>query len=428
VHEALVSVRPLPVRRFSPGVIALAFGALLVGPGVGRAQPSPAEKAEADALFSDARRLMAKKKYSEACRKLETSQKIDPAGGTLLNLALCHELEGRLATAWVEFSDALAQAKADKKPDRVKLAREHIAGLEARLPKITIVLEPGRAIEGLRVKRDAQIVADALFGTAVPVDPGDHVVSAEAPGYVDWQTTIKVGPGEAQVVTIPPLRESSTPRAAGSTSASASAARPPPPDRSTLGLVVGGVGVVALGVGTYFGLRTLSLKGASDDLCPTSTTCSAEGVERMRDARTSATIANIGLGVGALGVGVGVYLVTALKRPGAAPPKTAVAPTVGPGLAGVSVAGHFLGSRRHARLPPTDPSPPRSATDPADRHPSSASGAPRARAAGSARAAAARARRAPDPRAPSRAPEPAAPPVAHDDRRASNARTPRPRS
>ena len=101
--------------------------------GAAHAQAPSSDAAIAQSLFDEGRKLMAEKKYPEACPRLERSYKLDPAAGTLLNLAVCHEAEGRTATAWDEFRDSVAMARRENREERMKFAQAHVDALKARL-------------------------------------------------------------------------------------------------------------------------------------------------------------------------------------------------------------------------------------------------------------------------------------------------------
>src|SRR5437016_5866261 len=83
----------------------------------GGARAQGGEVAAAQALFDEAKNLMQQGRYAEACPKFAESQRLDHAGGTTLALALCLEGEGRTATAWAEFNEALTEARHDKRAD-----------------------------------------------------------------------------------------------------------------------------------------------------------------------------------------------------------------------------------------------------------------------------------------------------------------------
>src|SRR5271154_3787145 len=114
-----------PVRLPFCLVILASLGVIAPVPATAAAdEPSPANTVLAETLFREGKELMAAKQFDAACPKLAESNRLDPGIGTLLALALCHEGEGRIASAWIEFTDVLA-ATADTRPDRALVAREH---------------------------------------------------------------------------------------------------------------------------------------------------------------------------------------------------------------------------------------------------------------------------------------------------------------
>lgn len=178
--------------------------------GRARAEATADERTAAQALFDDARRLLADKRYAEACLKLEDSERLDPGVGTLLNLADCQVHLGKTASAHTNFLEAAYRAKANGDTKREATARAHAAALESKLSRITIlaVLDDG----GMVVKRDGVLVAAGMVGTAVPVDPGEHVVSASAPGKESWESKVTVRPDGHQVtVSVPRLEDEAHP-------------------------------------------------------------------------------------------------------------------------------------------------------------------------------------------------------------------------
>src|SRR5947207_14602108 len=111
------------MRRFG-----VACGILLFAHAAG-AQPTSADISLAQSLFEQGTDLMRQKKYAEACPKLAESQQLDPGGGTLINLAVCLEKDGKLASAYNAYNEALAVAERDGNKTRESTARDRIAVL-----------------------------------------------------------------------------------------------------------------------------------------------------------------------------------------------------------------------------------------------------------------------------------------------------------
>ncbi len=281
------------------------------------AAPTEAEKARAAELFRAGRAHLASGRLAEACHSFEQSQRLDPGGGTLLNLALCYEQAGRTATALRRFQEALALAQRDGRRDRERETRERIAALEPRSPRLRLVLPEQRLPEGAVVELDGQTVELSALEPALLVDPGQHRLVLRAPGHEPWDTTVSLKDATETVVHVPPLTRTTAaaPRGAAPPSAPARALAPTPGSveqdtpRSipTLAYVFGGLGVVALGAGSYLGVRALGERDALNEACPRLDRCTAEG-QRLHDSAASfADWSTVAFAVGAASAGAALY-------------------------------------------------------------------------------------------------------------------------
>ncbi len=282
-------------------------------------QAASGDKAAAEALFTEGRRLMEAGRYPEACPKFEASQRLDPGVGTMLNLAECYEKTGRTASAWAEFREVISAAKAAESRDREDLARTRASALEGKLSRLTIALSPeASATQSLEVRRDGAVVDPAELGSAIPVDPGKHVIEVNAPGKQKWFTSVELAKDGAQTsITIPALAAApgssngTTPpgdTAATGTSQTADTGTGKA-SRKPLAMVIGGVGVVGLGVGGFFGLRALSKKSDAKDLChPYPTGCEAGANSLESDAKSAATLSTVAFAVGGVALATGIVL------------------------------------------------------------------------------------------------------------------------
>lgn len=269
----------------------------------GGAAPSSEAKAMAETLFFTARGMMEAGRYAEACTKFEESYHLDNAAGTLLNMAVCHEKIGKIASAWGEFKQALFDAKKANREDRMKLAQEHIDVLEPDLPYLTIHVPAAVRVPGLEVVRNGLPLVQGGWDAELPVDPGVVEIVTRAPQYKPKTKKIEIAKKQHLEITVDPLEKAPIPVVVvGEPSWSVT---------KKVGLGLMGLGVVGLGVGGYFGFRALDAKHKSDDACPVfddERRCTAAGASYMDDSRKYAWFSNIGIGVGLGSLAVGTYM------------------------------------------------------------------------------------------------------------------------
>lgn len=151
----------------------------------------------AETAYKQAEDLRKAGKWDQACPLYQASYQADAQLGVLLHLADCHEHVGMIATAWAEFSDAVELAHKKQDDKREVFARGRADALAPKVPKLRLA-PPKQLIPGLVVRRDTTDIT-LLVGTDMPIDPGDHEVSASAPGYVEWKQIVKISTGTTPV-------------------------------------------------------------------------------------------------------------------------------------------------------------------------------------------------------------------------------------
>lgn len=284
------------------------------------------DRAAAQALFQQGRALMKAGKTAEACRKFEGAAELSQTAGVRLNLSDCYEKLGRAASAYGRADEALTLAERAGDAAAAQLARKRLAALKPKLSYVTVTVPPAAAVPGLTIRRDDEPVPQAAWGTAVPVDPGEQVVTAEAPGHVTWKQKKTLGGAGARIeFTVPTLEKAQAaagPAEAAPSAPQAAASAPSTPrhdeapssgaghfPQRTLALVTGGVGVVGIGVGTVFGLRMLSKKSDyKKHLDATGHCVDADCASLSHDAYAAGNVATVGWIAGGVLVAAGAVL------------------------------------------------------------------------------------------------------------------------
>jgi serine/threonine-protein kinase len=281
-------------------------------------------------VFEEGMRLLKQGNFADACPKFEMSQRVEPAVGTMLYLAECYEKTERTASSWAMFREAASLAETSGQTERMKTAQARAARLEPRLAWLTIEVAKDALVPGLQIRRNSVLVSAELSGTPTPIDPGEVVIEASAPGRLPFSSKLKVTAKARAVVAIPALlaapdaapaplppvvaQDANAPPApAGHSTPFAAAPAPAPAPAQTEHAspspwVVGGVGVVALGVGSYFGLKALSNAKDARDICPKGLCNEAQGATAASDAHTQAKVSNVSFALGAAAVATGVVL------------------------------------------------------------------------------------------------------------------------
>lgn len=276
---------------------------------------SPAYADKADDLFKQGKKLMAEKKFAEACPRLEKSFEIDPQIGTELNIGRCYEEWGKLGKAYRAYTDASKRAD-DAKDARAPKIKDLIAKLEPNVPKLVIHVPDGADTAGLQIAIDGVAVSD--YTAPQLLDPGPKSVEYALGGGARKTKLVPMERGATSEITLE-LPKAKVDRGDHTEKTDKVVAKPEPaaPDvghgQRVAGVAVAGVGLAAFGVSAYLALAARSkYNDALAANCMGMTdACNMQGLTDTHDARSQANTATIigGVGLAAIATGVVLYVI-----------------------------------------------------------------------------------------------------------------------
>ncbi len=261
--------------------------------------PVKGDKKAAGAAFKKGKEAFEKKDFKTAKESFMEAEDILPAPTAEYYIGLSAEELGEWQEAAKWYSKAL---DGKLKDDQAADAKARLEALNKKPAPVKVTSDPAGA---------TILVDGAAIPEKTPADiqlaPGTHKITLKAEGRKDLEQTVQVAAFTGATVS-GTLEEAlpATPEpvaAAPTTPPPAAPVEPTPaptPDTGkrdmTWVYVTGGAAVVALGVGTVFGLQALSKKSDFDDAV------TAGNAQAARDARDDGTrnalISDMGFGIG----------------------------------------------------------------------------------------------------------------------------------
>ena len=303
------------------------------------AEPTPQDIAQARELGGQAQAAYDAGKLGESEKLWIAASGLYSAAPTLtLGLARTQAKLGKLVFAQESYNriireqgEATNLSPAFK--DALESARGEVGAVSARIANVVIVVE---GPETPKVTIDGQPVSSAGLGLKRPVDPGAHVVRAEAPGWKPGETSFQVAESGLAEAKLKLEKAADAPvAAAGDVGFRTDATPTNRSHNQTYALVAFGVGGAGLVFGAVTGLIALGKHSDLEDQCPGGR-CPPTVKEDLDSYKTMGTLSTVGFIVGGVGAAAGAVLwLTAPKE------RTAMTWSPYVGATGGGVAGRF---------------------------------------------------------------------------------------
>ena len=261
--------------------VTLCLVALSVSaPAIGDAYPA---EVEARTLAWRALELEAQGRCGEAVPLFRKAYNLVPVPTLALFEGRCHERMRQLVEAEARYTAAASFAPSASSPlplaKAVSEAKQRLIVLRPKVPRLVI--------EDRAASMPVWLDGREVFGSALPVNPGEHEIAWGTPRR---STHVELSEGEQKHVS---LKQAASAR-----------------DVATYAAL--GIGVLGIGTGVVTGLMAADKKSEVDDACSGSV-CPASASGKLDDYRTLRRISTWSYVTGTVGLGVGGVLI--LTRP-----------------------------------------------------------------------------------------------------------------
>lgn len=306
-------------RSLMPLTLALTMLGSVISPFHPIQEAHADDTAKARTLFQEGLQLETGGNYAGALAKFQEVAQLKRTPAVLFHVAFCQEKLGKLVAALGGYRLVVIEGGEDPKNAKVvQTAQEALAGLEKRIPSITV--KRGKGADLAKITLDGVELGGSTLDKPQQVDPGAHALAATLAGKLPYKETVQITEGENKTVEVT-LKEdpkSKQPAEKDPTEAeppatgTATEIKPPPPSSSVVPYVVLGVGAASLVTsGVFYYMRSSAINDLDGkcrgNICPESARSVSES------GKTSTLIGNITLGLGVVGIGVGAVLLLTSK-------------------------------------------------------------------------------------------------------------------
>jgi hypothetical protein len=277
--------------------------------GVAFADPTPETISQARDLGTQAQAAFEAGNFAESEKLWIAARDLFNAPTLTLGLARTQVKLGKLVAASESYNRMIREHGDNPNlsptfKEALENAKTEVAQVSGRIASVVISVE---GAPNPQVTIDGQNVPASSLGMKRPVDPGQHVVKAEAPGFTPAETSFQVAEAGSAQATVKLEKAATTgTQTPGSDNGTGAQGGTKGGDK-TLAFVAFGVGGAGLVFGAVTGFLALGKHGDLKDKCPDGK-CPGDVKDDVDSYKMMGTLSTVGFIVAGVGAAAGAVL------------------------------------------------------------------------------------------------------------------------